>query len=54
MIAACPKCGVRYRIERERLRPEGTRLRCSRCESIFRVSPPEARVPSGCIAHKIP
>jgi predicted Zn finger-like uncharacterized protein len=40
MIAACPKCGARYRIERGRLRPEGTRLRCSRCEAVFRVSPP--------------
>jgi predicted Zn finger-like uncharacterized protein len=40
MIAACPKCGARYRIERGRLRPQGTRLRCSRCEAVFRVSPP--------------
>jgi predicted Zn finger-like uncharacterized protein len=42
MIAACPKCGARYRIERGRLRPQGTRLRCSRCEAVFRVSPPPA------------
>jgi len=41
MIAACPKCGARYRIEREKLRAEGTRLRCSRCEAVFRVSPPQ-------------
>jgi predicted Zn finger-like uncharacterized protein len=40
MIAACPKCGARYRIERGRLRRDGTRLRCSRCEAVFRVSPP--------------
>jgi predicted Zn finger-like uncharacterized protein len=40
MIAACPKCGARYRIERGKLRAEGTRLRCSRCEAVFRVSPP--------------
>lgn len=42
MIAACPKCGARYRIERGTLRREGTRLRCSRCEAVFRVSPPPA------------
>jgi predicted Zn finger-like uncharacterized protein len=42
MIAACPKCGARYRIERGRLRRDGTRLRCSRCEAVFRVSPPPA------------
>jgi len=41
MIAACPKCGARYRIERGKLRAEGTRLRCSRCEAVFRVSPPQ-------------
>ncbi len=42
MIAACPKCGARYRIEKGKLRREGTRLRCSRCEAVFRVSPPPA------------
>ncbi len=40
MIAACPKCAARYRVERERLKPEGLKLRCSRCESVFRVRPP--------------
>src|SRR5262245_8051278 len=40
MIAACPQCGARYRIERDRLPAAGARLRCSRCEAIFRVSPP--------------
>lgn len=43
MIAACPKCSARYRIERDRLRPEGVRLRCSRCEAVFRVRAPESR-----------
>ena len=43
MIAACPKCGARYRIERSRLRPEGARVRCSRCEVAFRVRPPPQR-----------
>jgi predicted Zn finger-like uncharacterized protein len=42
MIAACPRCSARYRIEKGRLRPEGARLRCSRCEAVFRVRPPEA------------
>jgi predicted Zn finger-like uncharacterized protein len=40
MIAACPKCAARYRIERERLEAGGVRLRCSRCEAVFRVRPP--------------
>jgi predicted Zn finger-like uncharacterized protein len=43
MIAACPKCGTRFRIDANRLRPEGARLRCSRCEAVFRVLPPAQR-----------
>jgi predicted Zn finger-like uncharacterized protein len=42
MIAACPKCAARYRIERERLAPEGVRLRCARCQAVFRVRRPDA------------
>jgi len=41
MIAGCPKCGARYRIEREKLERENVRLRCSRCEAVFRVRAPE-------------
>jgi len=42
MIAACPKCAARYRIERERLEAGSVRLRCARCEAVFRVRPPPA------------
>lgn len=41
MIAACPKCKARYRIDRRKLSPDGVRLRCSRCEAVFRVRAPE-------------
>jgi predicted Zn finger-like uncharacterized protein len=41
MVAACPTCGARYRIDATKLRPEGARLRCSRCETVFRVRSPE-------------
>jgi predicted Zn finger-like uncharacterized protein len=44
MIAACPKCGARYRVERERLEAGGVRLRCARCQAVFRVRSPEPRV----------
>ena len=40
MIAPCPNCGTRYRIDGARIRPEGAKLRCSRCEVVFRVNPP--------------
>jgi predicted Zn finger-like uncharacterized protein len=41
MIAGCPKCGARYRIEREKLAAGGVRLRCAKCDSVFRVRAPE-------------
>jgi predicted Zn finger-like uncharacterized protein len=37
MIAACPKCAARYRIDDGRLPPQGARLRCARCEAVFKV-----------------
>ena len=40
MIAACPKCEARYRIEREKIGPDGVRLRCSKCQAVFRVRAP--------------
>ena len=40
MIATCPRCSVRYRIAREKLKPEGVRMKCARCEAVFRVRPP--------------
>lgn len=40
MIAGCPRCGTRYRIAREQIRPEGVRLRCQRCQAAFRVRAP--------------
>jgi predicted Zn finger-like uncharacterized protein len=46
MIAACPTCGARYRIDTGKLRPEGARLRCSRCESVFRVRAPATPAPA--------
>jgi predicted Zn finger-like uncharacterized protein len=46
MIAACPKCAARYRVERERLHAGGVRLRCARCEAVFRVRPPDAPAPA--------
>ncbi len=40
MIAACPKCGARYRVDPERIRPEGARLKCAKCDAVFRVRAP--------------
>ncbi len=47
MIAACPKCQTRYRVEPERLGPDGARLRCSQCSAVFRVRlPAEQPIPA--------
>jgi predicted Zn finger-like uncharacterized protein len=43
MIAACPKCHTRYRVQPEQLGPDGARLRCSSCNAVFRVRPPAAK-----------
>ncbi len=40
MIARCPECQTRYRIEREKLSAQGARIRCSKCSTIFRVASP--------------
>lgn len=45
MIAACPTCGARYRIESGQLPSGGARLRCPRCRAVFRVRLP-AEAPS--------
>lgn len=40
MIAACPKCTARYRVDESRIGPEGAKLKCSKCEALFRVLAP--------------
>jgi predicted Zn finger-like uncharacterized protein len=46
MIAGCPKCGARYRIDAAKLGPDGARLRCTQCEAVFRVTPPAPPEPA--------
>jgi predicted Zn finger-like uncharacterized protein len=43
VIARCPQCQSRYRVAPEKIGPQGARLRCSRCKTVFRVqAAPEA------------
>ena len=42
MIATCPECHRRYRVADEKVGPQGARLRCQKCETIFRIDPPQA------------
>jgi predicted Zn finger-like uncharacterized protein len=50
MIAACPKCHTRYRVQPEQLGPEGARLRCSQCSAVFRVRVPAASTEAAPVA----
>jgi predicted Zn finger-like uncharacterized protein len=42
VIARCPDCQTRYRIEVEKIGPNGSRIRCSQCGGVFRVEPEAA------------
>lgn len=44
MIAACPKCTARYRVDESRIGPNGAKLKCAKCQALFRVLAPPAPV----------
>src|SRR3989338_5052409 len=37
MRVVCPKCESRYNLPDEKIRPQGTKVRCAQCSHIFRV-----------------
>ncbi len=46
MIALCPQCKTRYRLAREKVGPQGVRIRCSKCKTVFRVQAPKRAEPA--------
>jgi predicted Zn finger-like uncharacterized protein len=40
MIIQCEACQTRFRLAVEKVKPGGTKVRCSKCKSIFTVIPP--------------
>ncbi len=38
MIVQCPECKTTYNLDDERIAPEGSNVRCSRCQHVFEVS----------------
>lgn len=40
MIIQCDACQTRFRIADDKVKPSGTKVRCSRCKSIFTIFPP--------------
>ena len=37
MIINCPECSTGFKLPDERITPKGTKLKCSRCDHVFRV-----------------
>ena len=42
MVAGCPKCRARDRVDPERIGPDGAKLRCTKCSAVFLVRAPQA------------
>jgi predicted Zn finger-like uncharacterized protein len=42
MIITCKECSTSYNLDEGRLKPSGSKVRCSRCGSIFTAFPPHA------------
>lgn len=42
MVIQCSHCQTRFKLADDKLKPEGTKVRCSKCREIFTVFPPEA------------
>lgn len=40
MIVQCPNCDTKFRLDETLLGQDGSRVRCSRCSHVFKVSPP--------------
>lgn len=64
MIAACPKCKTRFKLDESKVPSAGVKLRCSKCFTIFAVKrkeaagevkqPPAAKARRALIAHSDP
>lgn len=40
MIVVCKECGTGFNLEDGRIKPSGSKVRCSRCNNVFMVFPP--------------
>ena len=40
MVIQCTECQTRFRLADEKIKPQGTKVRCSKCHHIFTVTPP--------------
>ena len=40
MIIQCDKCATRFRLDDSRITPSGVKVRCTKCDNVFIVTPP--------------
>jgi len=46
MVVSCPKCSSRYQLSDDKVKAEGTKVRCPRCQNTFKVFPEAAKEPA--------
>lgn len=46
MVIECAHCQARFKLADDKLKPEGTKVRCSKCKEIFTVYPPADEAPA--------
>ena len=44
MIIKCENCSTSFKLPDDKIKPEGTKVRCSKCKSVFTVYPPQKEV----------
>lgn len=46
MIITCEECSTSFHLDDSLLKPEGSKVRCSRCRNVFTAFPPEKEIPA--------
>jgi predicted Zn finger-like uncharacterized protein len=46
VVIECAHCQARFKLADDKLKPEGTKVRCSKCKEIFTVFPPADAPPA--------
>ena len=41
MVIQCPHCQARFKLPQSKMKPGGTKIRCTKCKIIFMVTPPQ-------------
>ena len=54
MNVRCPQCQSTFRVDPERIPPNGIKARCSRCSNVFELTRDGARAPAAAVAAAAP